>query len=256
MSSEYCHPRCLKLDSESEFNFIQIFYDYINKTPVLRNYINSCITKEYDIDNTIKEKNGWGALPLPSDTKEIISYVYQILSFLVANPNRMMGLCFYYTTSKAYDDKLQVFMRRTIEPFVTALRSYLELELITNDDGQEINKKDNRKTVFLSYCQYDSSIADIVETAIVGRLGNNIKISRDIRDVKYKGSFRKFMETIGSHDFAVMVVSDKYLKSRNCMYEVLEVLKDNNYTDKLLFIVLSDSDSQYYEKKSLRKYWG
>ena len=43
-----------------------------------------------------------------------------------------------------------------------------------------------------------------------------------------------------------MVISDNYLKSRNCMYEMLEVIKDSQFQNKLAFIVLSDDDKQYY----------
>ena len=45
-------------------------------------------------------------------------------------------------------------------------------------------------------------------------------------------------------DQDIMIVSDHYLKSRNCMFEVLEVIKDSQFQKKLAFIVLSDSDIQ------------
>jgi Predicted transcriptional regulator containing an HTH domain and an uncharacterized domain shared with the mammalian protein Schlafen len=106
------------------------------------------------------------------------------------------------------------------------------------------------KKIFLSYCQNDSCIANIVERMIKKRLPF-ISISRDIRDVKYKESFRKFMQTIGEHDFVIMLVSDQYLKSRNCMYEVLEVMRDRNFGRKLLFIVISEKDIIYYDDKSI-----
>lgn len=39
-----------------------------------------------------------------------------------------------------------------------------------------------------------------------------------------------------------MIVSSSYLKSANCMYEVMELLKDSHYTDKVLSIVTPDAD--------------
>jgi hypothetical protein len=107
----------------------------------------------------------------------------------------------------------------------------------------------NEKKIFLSYCQKDSCIANIVERVIKNRLPF-ISISRDIRDVKYKESFREFMQTIGEHDFVITLISDQYLKSRNCMYEVLEVMRDRNFRKKLLFIVISEKDILYYDDKS------
>lgn len=46
-----------------------------------------------------------------------------------------------------------------------------------------------------------------------------------------------------------MVISDNYLKSRNCMFEVMEVVKDSQYQKKLAFIVLSDEDCKYYREE-------
>jgi len=112
-----------------------------------------------------------------------------------------------------------------------------------------------KKKIFLSYCQKDSNVADIVENGIhdgIVKQGIDrkllIEISRDIRDVQYKQSFSKFMQTIGEHDYVICIVSNHYLKSRNCMYEVVEVMRDRNFIDRLLFIVVSDADKKYYKE--------
>lgn len=103
-----------------------------------------------------------------------------------------------------------------------------------------------KNKLFLSYCSKDESIADIVDNTIQSYLGNLIYISRFTRNVAYKDSFKKFMNSIGKHDFALSIVSDNYLKSTACMYEVGEILKNADYANKLLFIVLNDDDREYY----------
>ncbi len=52
------------------------------------------------------------------------------------------------------------------------------------------------------------------------------------------------MEEIRNCDFAILLISDSYLKSRNCMKEVLHVLKETNYKDKILPIIV-DNPSVY-----------
>lgn len=101
------------------------------------------------------------------------------------------------------------------------------------------------KTVFLSYCQKDTAIADNLEKEL-NSCTKYLNISRDIRDVKYKESFSEFMDTISEHDFVISIVSDNYLKSRNCMYEVVEVMKNKHYIDKLLYIIVSDEDLNFF----------
>ena len=117
------------------------------------------------------------------------------------------------------------------------------------DESNDIKKID-MINVFLSYCQKDGCIADILEKEVSPKL-KNVVITRDIRDVKYKESFAGFMQTIGLHDFVISIISDKYLKSRNCMYELVEVMRDRNFNSKLLFVTISDDDLIYYDDKSL-----
>lgn len=108
-----------------------------------------------------------------------------------------------------------------------------------NNSRLAIEKKDIN--VFLSYCWNDSKIADIIDRDLPFR-NKRINIVRDTRELEYKDSIEKYMQTIKEQDYVLSLISDSYLKSKNCMYEICELMRDRNYMDKLLFIVLSDSD--------------
>ena len=137
-------------------------------------------------------------------------------------------------------------MRKSIEPFVVAIRSFLEIELIDCDDN-ELEQNTIGKTIFLSYCQKDSDIADLIDEKLGEEIKGKATISRDIRDVEYHESFKRFMQSIEQHDYVITIISDNYFKSRNCMYEVLEVVKDSQFSNKLIYIVLRDEDVKYYK---------
>ncbi len=107
-------------------------------------------------------------------------------------------------------------------------------------------------TLFISYTECDAPIVDIIEEKISEKLKNKVRISR-YTELKYKDSFKAFMDTIQDHDFVLTVVSDTYLKSQACMYEVGETLKDHHYKDKLLFVVLSDNERKYYGEDAPKK---
>lgn len=123
-----------------------------------------------------------------------------------------------------------------------------------NNDAQEkvVNQKDRPITLFISYTECDTSIVDIIERKIKERLKDKVKISR-YRELQYKASFKAFMNTIQDHDFVLTVVSDTYLKSRACMYEVGEIIKDHYYKDRLLFVVLSEKERKYYGENAPEK---
>lgn len=105
-------------------------------------------------------------------------------------------------------------------------------------------------TMFLSYCQKDKGIANIVEEKLKEN-EKRLEIFRDIREVEYRDKFSEFMQTISDKDFVLSIVSDRYLKSRNCMYEMSELMRDRKYESKLLFIIVSDSDKKYYLSEDL-----
>ncbi len=65
-------------------------------------------------------------------------------------------------------------------------------------------------------------------------------MKRDVRDIGAWKSIREFMTNIREQDYAVLIVSDLYLKvsdlylkSRNCMFEVTEVMKERAYGKRI-----------------------
>jgi len=114
--------------------------------------------------------------------------------------------------------------------------------------------KPTRKiNIFISYSWSDKDIADQIEKDLT-LMG--ISITRDVRDVAYKQSLSKFMETIRDADFALILISDQYLKSRNCMNEVLHLLKERDYEEKLLPVKIGKLN--FYDPLSrleYTKYW-
>lgn len=103
----------------------------------------------------------------------------------------------------------------------------------------------SKPTLFLSYCKKDECIAKLIEDTLTEDTNGGIIISKYTR-VPYHDSFKEFMNSIQGHDYVLCVVSDSYLKSQACMYEVGEIVKDLRYKEKLLFVVINEEDRKYY----------
>lgn len=69
----------------------------------------------------------------------------------------------------------------------------------------------------------------------------DIILQRDKRDIKYKDSIKEFMDKIRFADYCLILISDYYLKSQNCMYEILEFIKDKDFINKILPIITDDA---------------
>jgi hypothetical protein len=83
-----------------------------------------------------------------------------------------------------------------------------------------------------------------------------LKIIRDKRDLGYKGSIKEFMERIGQGACVIVIISDKYLRSENCMFELVEIAGSKQFQDRIFPVVLSDANI-YKPIKQLEyiKFW-
>jgi len=109
--------------------------------------------------------------------------------------------------------------------------------------------------VFISYAWGGASeeVVNKIDDALQQR---SIRITRDKRDLGYKGSIKEFMERIGQGNCVIVVVSDKYLRSPNCMFELVEIAENKQFHDRIFPVVLADANI-YDPIKRIEyvKYW-
>lgn len=106
--------------------------------------------------------------------------------------------------------------------------------------------------MFVSYCQKDKIYADHIDLYFKNK---KVIIHRDVRDIKEWSSIKQYMNSAGKMDYAILVITDNYLKSPNCMYEVLEVMKEHNYKDKIFPVVVENSIYMLEGKLKYVSYW-
>ncbi len=82
----------------------------------------------------------------------------------------------------------------------------------------------------------------------------NLVLDRDA--LTYKSSISSFMKRIGAGNFIIVVLSDKYLKSKYCMYELLTITKANDFKERIFPVVLADVKiDDPIEKLEYHEYW-
>lgn len=111
----------------------------------------------------------------------------------------------------------------------------------------------NDKTIFLSYNRNDEETADRIDRHLSGFPG--ITVKRDVRDIGPWKSIREFMEGIRQQDYAVLIVSDYYLKSKNCMFEVTEMMKELEYADRIFPAVVETGIYEPLVRAKYINYW-
>lgn len=128
-------------------------------------------------------------------------------------------------------DRVKIYGGRYIGVAVNT-KSFLESGGYVNSVIGGSNEQDSgKKNIFVSY--------NWAEKATANRLYEHLKArgfspSMDDRRLAYKDSISSFMESIRGCDFAILIISEKYLMSENCMTEVLHILKERNSFSKIL----------------------
>jgi internalin A len=114
---------------------------------------------------------------------------------------------------------------------------------------------DYEQSIFISYAWQAESeqIVNQIDRSLKER---GIRIIRDKRDLGYKGSISEFMERIGRGNCVIVVISDKYLRSPNCMFELVEIADGKQFHDRIFPVVLNDANI-YDPIKRIEyvKYW-
>lgn len=97
------------------------------------------------------------------------------------------------------------------------------------------------KELFISYA-WGGESENIVNEIDKTFQEKGITITRDKRDLGFKGMITDFMNQIGKGKAVIVVISDKYLKSPYCMYELLEIYRNLEFQERIFPIVLGDAN--------------
>jgi len=95
--------------------------------------------------------------------------------------------------------------------------------------------------VFMSYAWGGESeaVADRLYTYLKNE---GFNVIRDKVNLKYKGNIKDFMQRIGRGMYVVVIVSDKYLRSPNCMYEIEQIQANEDAYSRVFPVILEDAN--------------
>ncbi|HEX5113550.1 MAG TPA: toll/interleukin-1 receptor domain-containing protein [Saprospiraceae bacterium] len=112
-----------------------------------------------------------------------------------------------------------------------------------------------QKTIYISHAWGGTS--DEILSQLVPRLeAENIAFILDKRDLGYRQSIRDFMVRLGKADMVIIILSNKYLKSEYCMFELIQIYHNQNLVERIFPIVLDEVKiSSSSDRLDFVKYW-
>ncbi|GAK56348.1 TIR protein [Candidatus Vecturithrix granuli] len=109
--------------------------------------------------------------------------------------------------------------------------------------------------IFISYSWNDEGrdVADDLERYLQEK---GFTVMRDSRAIGYKGLIKEYMQRLGRGKCVILVLSDQYFKSPNCMYELLQIAQQSDFR-KRIFPVVLDNTLFYRPEDRLKylRYW-
>lgn len=119
-----------------------------------------------------------------------------------------------------------------------------------------------KNNLYISYAWKDreqeeeDSREEIVNRLCEAFEAKGYHVIRDKSDMSYRDVIREFMNDIAGASALIAVISEKYLKSPYCMYELAAAWDKGNFRNRIFPIVLPDADI-YDDLKQIQlvKYW-
>lgn len=177
-----------------------------------------------------------------------VSFDSDVLKKLASDLRReKVKFCYYLVfvhSSKALED-----LKETIQEIEAFDFQGISFQLVIINSAQERNLDIHslkcrymitQKEVCISYARGGNN-SEIVDKLCEVLESKGIDIVRDSEDLEYKDSLKEFMQRLGKGRCVVTVISDKYLKSRYCMFELTEFLENGNFQERIVPLVMEDA---------------
>lgn len=112
-----------------------------------------------------------------------------------------------------------------------------------------------KEDIFISYAWSGSSTDLITSEQVVSNIEKALKkdfnVIIDKKDLKYKSNIQDFEDRLGKGNKIVLIICDKYLKSKHCMYEVMKIKENGNVYDRVYPIILKNATTIYDSSTTL-----
>lgn len=111
---------------------------------------------------------------------------------------------------------------------------------------------EKKKTVFISYCWADgTSYADDLER----QLKDYFQVYRDKTQLQANDDIYDFMGKVANCDYVIIVLTERYAKSRNCMLEITTLAAEPDWHQKAFVLVIDESMYDVDRKIEVLTYW-
>lgn len=130
--------RLLRTDSSSSLANLLRFLNFIEQTPLLKEFVDNNNVIKFDISKIVEEREMQNIYNIPVEPKEEISFTYQLLKYCSVTYDSLLGVCMMYSYGDTkYDSMVARFNKHATLPFVNHISTYWAERMIDmKEDGK------------------------------------------------------------------------------------------------------------------------
>ncbi|WP_346025931.1 hypothetical protein [Clostridium nitritogenes] len=130
----------LKTNKRDFHNKVKIFFEFINESNLIKEFIDNNITTDYDIIEAIKTRSFSypASFIISSNKQEAISFSYQMLKFCAEckNERELLSVYIHYSGKSYYDEMVKAFNNHISKVLIDAISLYFqERRVDMKEDG-------------------------------------------------------------------------------------------------------------------------
>ena len=141
------------------------------------------------------------------------------------------------------------------QPNIQCQKYYIMVDVLSLIEDIDRISTGPEKELFISYAWGGESkkIVDQLEAAFIKR---EISVKRDKNELEYKDNIDLFMQQLSRGRCVIAIISEKYLHSDNCMYELVKIADHGDFYDRIFPIILKDANIyKPISRIAYVKYW-
>lgn len=98
--------------------------------------------------------------------------------------------------------------------------------------------------IYLSYSWKQTAEANLLEQELFEKWG--IILRRDRKQMTYKNSISNFMSELAGSKHIILLLSNEYFESENCMHEFVSILTHDSFSNKILPVQIDNAKLKLY----------
>lgn len=131
--------RLLKTDRDDGINNLKRFISFIDNSPIIKSFIDEHNTLTFDIEQEIKKREMHESYFIHPEKNYEISFIYQLLKFCSENHNDYISICYFYGTSRKFQDMVDAFNDRVVSLLVGHIEVYLKGVWLDMGENEKIH---------------------------------------------------------------------------------------------------------------------